>query len=97
MLLVLLFPSLILRKCQQTGRTALSGREIALLSLQSLEYLGTIILGIKGLVSILEFQDRQVLLEQKLESDFILVYMVVSLMSASYFLLHHLTNEYFYR
>ena len=75
----------------------MSGREIALLSLQSLEYLGTIILGIKGLVSILEFQDRQVLLEQKLESDFILVYMVVSLMSASYFLLHHLTNEYFYR
>ena len=75
----------------------MSGREIALLSLQSLEYLGTIILGIKGLVSILEFQDRQVLLEQKLESDFILVYMAVSLMSASYFLLHHLTNEYFYR
>ena len=62
-LLLLLVPSLVIRKCQQTGRTALSNRETLLLSLQLLEYLGTALFGLKGLICLFEYKSSLALLE----------------------------------
>ena len=96
-LFLLLLPNLMLRKCQQTGRTAPSGKEIMLLTFSGLEYLGTLFLGIKGLVCIQQFEQGRKERELEVKDDFVLIYVALSLISVAYILIHHLTNEYFYR
>lgn len=97
-LLLLLVPCLVIRKCQQTGRTALSNRETLLLSLQLLEYLGTALLGLKGLICYFEYNDYLALLDhQPLENNLVIFYISICIMSMLSIISSHAFNDCFYR
>ena len=68
-----------------------------LLTFSGLEYLGTLFLGIKGLVCMQQFEQERKERDLKVEDDFVRVYVALSSISVAYILIHHLTNEYFYR